>query len=687
MAINFPNSPSNNQIYIDTASNATFRYNSLYSVWNKVTSGYNVTNAVSNFFSANGSQNTFSLTNSVLSQNNTLVTIDGLVQAPGVHYNISGATLRFTYPPTQYSIVEVRNFESGPMGGGIGYTGSGGTNGYTGSTGISVIGDPYFNQVALSLHFEGANGDIKTYDSSTNKTSVTVVQSVTVNAAILAVAGGGGGGVGWGGGGGAGGLIVNTYNLAVQNYTVVVGAGGAGGTGLTVQGANGVNTSIIGSSNFSLVAIGGGGGGSWSGTESYPVSSGPPIGKAGGSGGGASSKGNAGGSGLQPTTASGGSGNAGGPGASNNSSYDGGGGGGGAGSVGGTGGGSGGAGGSGVFSNISGTNTAYAGGGGAGSTGAGGAGGSSIGGTGGTGTAGTANTGSGGGGLTGSGSSAGQGGSGIVWISYPGSQIFYGGVVSTLGSNTLHLIGTSTNLVPLAGSNAYISTAVSKFGNSSFYTGGQGSAYTQTTAASSGLDLSSASVDWTIETWVYPLNTPSTESYSQVIGWGGGNGLYPPVSLSLSNTGLWTAQWNALGIQSADANVTYSASLNTWTHLALAKQSNTVRLFVNGVLANTGVSNSIYGIYQSTSGWYMGSGSNGSYRLNGYLDDVRITKGIARYTSTFTPPTTANQDYVVGALGNSGYTGSAGVVATGYTGSTGPTGTFTYTDYFMLMGA
>jgi hypothetical protein len=60
-------------------------------------------------------------------------------------------------------------------------------------------------------------------------------------------------------------------------------------------------------------------------------------------------------------------------------------------------------------------------------------------------------------------------------------------------------------------------------------------------------------------------------------------------------------------------------------------------MYVNGTSVASGTNS--YSILQSAS--YIGTRSALDGYFNGYIDDLRITKGYARYTTTFTPPTTA----------------------------------------------
>ena len=74
----------------------------------------------------------------------------------------------------------------------------------------------------------------------------------------------------------------------------------------------------------------------------------------------------------------------------------------------------------------------------------------------------------------------------------------------------------------------------------------------------------------------------------------------------------------------------------TWYHIAFTRDaSNAVRIFLNGVLQGT--SGTIAGSFDLSGGTISQSGST----FNGYMDDLRITKGVCLYTATFTPPTSS----------------------------------------------
>lgn len=80
--------------------------------------------------------------------------------------------------------------------------------------------------------------------------------------------------------------------------------------------------------------------------------------------------------------------------------------------------------------------------------------------------------------------------------------------------------------------------------------------------------------------------------------------------------------------------------LNQWNHIAVTfNSSNTVNLWLNGtsILSGTQTATTgVNGIFVLGSG--DGSSTNGLSNASGYIDELRVTKGVARYTSTFTPP-------------------------------------------------
>jgi len=88
-------------------------------------------------------------------------------------------------------------------------------------------------------------------------------------------------------------------------------------------------------------------------------------------------------------------------------------------------------------------------------------------------------------------------------------------------------------------------------------------------------------------------------------------------------------------------NSTTSISYGNWQHIALVRSGSTITLYVDGV--SNGTHTSTANVLGTQNFWWIGTAGDSiaSGYLNGYIDDLRVTNGFARYTTTFTPPTRA----------------------------------------------
>lgn len=131
--------------------------------------------------------------------------------------------------------------------------------------------------------------------------------------------------------------------------------------------------------------------------------------------------------------------------------------------------------------------------------------------------------------------------------------------------------------------------------------------------------------DFTIEFWLYPQTSTADLVFMKSFGsWG----------IILQNTINWQAAWgNVNTLVSAT-----SPALNAWNHIAITRSSGTVRIFINGVLDASGTDTTNY--TPSVDFGVGGATSNAYGNLIGYISNLRIIKGTAIYTSTFTPSTT-----------------------------------------------
>ena len=171
--------------------------------------------------------------------------------------------------------------------------------------------------------------------------------------------------------------------------------------------------------------------------------------------------------------------------------------------------------------------------------------------------------------------------------------------------------------------NAQISTSVKKYGTGSMYFDGSGdylfSIANQTNNFGTG--------NFTIECWI---NFASVGN-AQIVSAGTGNN---------SGAHYWQYYSGQLqfGIQvlGTITATSWTPTANTWYHIAVVRSGTNVYQFVDGTQLGTTATSSQNFVDGPT---YIGYGGAGY--LNGYLDDLRVTKGYARYTANFTPPTAA----------------------------------------------
>jgi hypothetical protein len=172
--------------------------------------------------------------------------------------------------------------------------------------------------------------------------------------------------------------------------------------------------------------------------------------------------------------------------------------------------------------------------------------------------------------------------------------------------------------------NAQVSTSIVKYGTGSMAFDGTGDYL----LAPSTPNFAFNAGEFTVEMWLYP-----TASF--------GSGGVNIVGVNSSGGGLFVGgtnkiAWNLFGTGDLVAFSNFTSSYNNvWTHVAYTRSGSTGRLFINGVLQATGTDSTNYTV---TSNFAIGAAYNGNQPYTGYIDDLRVTKGVARYISNFTPP-------------------------------------------------
>ena len=182
-------------------------------------------------------------------------------------------------------------------------------------------------------------------------------------------------------------------------------------------------------------------------------------------------------------------------------------------------------------------------------------------------------------------------------------------------------------------------TAQTKFASTSLYFGSSPSsdirrAWIGTNLAFPAYSASGTTGDWTVEMWIYPITYAGGIVAQRLFG---------PLLLLFNGTGtVYHELGNESGGTSAGFSTTSALTQNAWNHFAITRKNSTSTAWINGSSAGTATStyNQRTSAYSGYDEWEFGSfnGTN-SNKSNMYLEDFRYTKGLARYTANFTPPT------------------------------------------------
>ena len=206
------------------------------------------------------------------------------------------------------------------------------------------------------------------------------------------------------------------------------------------------------------------------------------------------------------------------------------------------------------------------------------------------------------------------------------------------GATSTSDVSNQNNTVTVNG--AQISSAQSKFGGTSLLLDGSND-YLSIGGSEWNSNLNSG--DFTVEFWIR-LDALGDQriisNYNGSNGWGvamwsGGGGT------NYFDAFWYDGSWKYIQYGVGGSSQYTTPSVDTWYHLAFVRNGNDWSLYLNGTAENTRtVSGSITS--SSLGHLLLGRLQSGGQYVDGYIDDLRITKGLARYTSNFTPPTSAH---------------------------------------------
>lgn len=168
---------------------------------------------------------------------------------------------------------------------------------------------------------------------------------------------------------------------------------------------------------------------------------------------------------------------------------------------------------------------------------------------------------------------------------------------------------------PTVGGNAQIDTAQSVFGGASMLFDGSGDKLTYSSASA----MAPGTGDFTLEAWVrFPSSPGSFTIFAGAAT--GGFGLFRD-----------GGNWKITAVGNSDPQVAASTvNTNTWYWMVAQRSGTTLSIYQGGARLGTATSSYNFG----TSTYYVGVLNSNTYYMNGWIEELRWTKGVARYSGT-----------------------------------------------------
>lgn len=193
-----------------------------------------------------------------------------------------------------------------------------------------------------------------------------------------------------------------------------------------------------------------------------------------------------------------------------------------------------------------------------------------------------------------------------------------------------------------ANGNAQVTTAQSKFSGAGLALDGTGDYL----ALDGSTDFQFGTGDFTVDLWLRIAALPNPAH------------VYDSRPAGIVGAYLALYVWHADGhFHYSDGTIDIAGTTNlndaAWHHIAVTRAGTTVRVFVDGVIEVTGTS-SVNLLNPAGRPWFGGKSygaDGGAQSVWGNMDEIRVSKGIARWTANFTPPT-APYDVPAGATYN-----------------------------------